>query len=1185
MPRLEIALFGSLHVLVNGETSRPFATNKARALVAYLAVERERPIERDYLAGFLWPDVTQSAARNNLRQALSQVRRAIGDRKFDPPFVLATRQTVQFNRSAEISVDVAQFEQLARAGDATALDLYRGDFLAQFSLPDSDLFESWALMQRESLQRQAQSLLAQAVASALTDGAYERAIGLAQRQLGFDGWDESAHRALMQAYSQLGRREEALRQYQLCKQLLVDELGVEPLAETTALFEQIKQETQKVASPKTVVQKQVVRHNLPTFNLPTIGRKSERTHLNDLLNDSKCRLVTLIGLGGVGKTRLSVAVGHEQIANFDDGVWFVPLADSENVANQIANTLVIPLSDDGDPRRQITAYLRSKQCLLILDNFEHLVNDATWLSALLTDAPHIKVLITSRLRLRLREEWVFAVGGLPVPADEREETDAVRLFVEAAQRSDANFRPKDRHAIMQICQLVAGHPLGLALAAGWVALLSCREIADEIATGLDLLTSDDRNIPDRHRSLQAVFDATWQFLSPREQKTLARLGVFRGVFSRQAAEAITGGSLLDLMQLSNKSLLQRDGEFLSLHPTVRQYAEGKLSAAEHVQTQQTHKTFYLDFLSTQEVALQGHDQITAIAQIRTHIDNIRTAWYTAVNTCDQTYLQDALFTLVHFYAINSWNRAGQRLLQSSLNELPNGSDWHTLRARIAAYLAWFSFLLGETTASLSLFATNIPILRQALPPTAITLHLAHYAHAINRKGDHEQAVALLEQAHQFAQDANDRFTEGLVLSHLCEITMQRGHFIKAREIGDKALALLKAVGNRLDERNALLSLGRVTIRQGDYAAAKGYLEASLAICEAVNDQRNAGIASRLLGIVAFDASDYETAERYYLSAEKRAIMIGDRQNEAAALNNLGLTYRGQDLHDKAQAVFERSLAIRHEINDKRGKALVLGNLGALYRSRQRYADAQITLGQSSKLRRALGDKFAISATDMALGLLSFEIGNYEQATVHWQQCYDLRTQMGEKLGAGYAHSDLALLALYAGEYERCRQMSEHDLAQANELDIVQYKVLAHTNLGHLYRTVGDVERAIQHYEAVQVLTTNRLQKDVSRVLAGLAVLALEHKNTHILPHYAEQLLTILEPKGLPGVLEANWVYWVCYRVLRELEDGRARPFLKRTYRRLISAETHLTPQQRRHWYQVEAHCNIHRAMRNVNRNP
>src|SRR5262245_19117572 len=424
MARLSLSLLGAVQVSLDRAAVTTFDSDKVRALLIYLAVEAQQPHRRETLVGLLWPESAEGAARRSLNQALYNLRQSIGDQTATPPYFHIRRDALQFNTAGDHALDVAIFTTLLDTCDAhqhqrietclacaqrlqQAVALYRGSFLEQFFVADSAAFEEWTLVKREALHRRALQALAQLAAHYEARGEYEAARRYAARQIELDPWREEAHRQLMRVLALNGERSAALAQYEICCRALADELGVEPSEETLALYQQIqrgeiKPERAAVAAKRLT--------NLPTSLTPFIGRARELAQLAHLLADPTARLITVVGPGGIGKTRLALQAASDHRDMFTHGVVFVPLASvasAELMVPAIADALAFTFYESSEPKAQLLNYLCDKQLLLVLDNVEHLLDGVTLLTEILHCAPDVKLLVTSREQLNVHEEWVF----------------------------------------------------------------------------------------------------------------------------------------------------------------------------------------------------------------------------------------------------------------------------------------------------------------------------------------------------------------------------------------------------------------------------------------------------------------------------------------------------------------------------------------------------------------------------------------------------------------------------------------------------------------------------------------------------------------------------------------------------------------------------------------------------------
>ena len=382
-------------------------------------------------------------------------------------------------------------------------------------------------------------------------------------------------------------------------------------------------------------------HNLPHQSTSFIGRETELSEIDALLADTTCRLLTLVGSGGIGKTRLALQAAADHLPQFADGVYFVsltPIDSPDVIASAIASAIQLSFFGAKDPRTQVIDYLRDKHLLLLLDNFEHLLDGVDLLTAILESAPDVKLLVTSRERLNVREEWTLALRGLSFPNTSTdltlEQYSAVQLFVARAHQIQASFSlAVNREAVQRICQCAEGMPLALELAATWLRALSSDQIAGQMETNLSFLTTPLRNVPVRHRSLQAVFEQSWRLLTKDEKVVLMYLTVFRGGFDFEAAKQVAKATLSQLASLADKSLIRVDaGGRYDLHELLRQYVGEHLEASEYAdEVRAAHSSYYLNFVAQRDADIKGKQQQAALYAIRIELDNVQAGLNWAIN--------------------------------------------------------------------------------------------------------------------------------------------------------------------------------------------------------------------------------------------------------------------------------------------------------------------------------------------------------------------------------------------------------------------------------------------------------------------------------------------------------------------------------------------------------------------------
>lgn len=667
---LRVKLLGTPRIYLHEQSLSSQITGKELALLVYLIVTG-RAHTRDTLAALLWRDMPDSQARKNLRDILPALREKIGG------YLDISRQDIAFNRESRYWLDVEAF-RMSLTSDVVkmdlqllqnAVDLYTGDFLEGFHVRNALAFEDWMEDQRTQLHNLATRGMYLLSSQYVKQKQFTNGLTVSKRLLSLAPWHEEAHRHYMISLAKSGQRSSALAHFAICQQVLLDELDVPPSSETVRLYERIKAEefdeqdletelpsvaetqSQSVSTSQPVqtvattsnesigaIPVPAIQNNLEMPLTPLIGRKNELAYLQQCLNNPACRLVTIWGLGGMGKTRLALEFAHQLVgqtnnagsyvqsttSSFKDGVYFVSLdhlprsAEKEAKDNHapklspifaaISEVLNEHLEDGAkihlDQKRTLFSHLKGKQILLVLDNFEHLSEHATAINELLRQAPQLKAIVTSRQRLNLQGEWLLRLEGLSQIEGNNEnwqESTAVNLFLQRAQQMLPNFTINANNivAVRRICQLVEGLPLAIELAAHWLYVIDCETIADEIAQNPDFLASTIQDLPERQRTLFASLDYSWHLLTNSEKQALVQLirasalkenkpeeahhdyedGKYRGkalpMLSEHEVE-LPQISLPTLSALINKSFLRPvDKEMYKMHQLVRQYCESR----------------------------------------------------------------------------------------------------------------------------------------------------------------------------------------------------------------------------------------------------------------------------------------------------------------------------------------------------------------------------------------------------------------------------------------------------------------------------------------------------------------------------------------------------------------------------------------------------------------------------------
>ena len=610
---------------------------------------------------------------------------------------------------------------------------------------------------------------------------------------------------------------------------------------------------------------QPIQANLPPPLTSLVGREHELRMVIQQIENPACRLLTLTGPGGVGKTRLALEVAHQLNGVFSHGACFVSLVStsrSELIIPAIADALGFVFSGATELKTQLFNFLKEKQILLILDNLEHLLERIEVLNELLEYALGVKLLTTSREQLNLRSEWIFEVQGLPVPSttepEKFESNSATALFVERAKQVQANFatgRP-DLQAITRICQLVEGLPLGIELAASWVNTLSCQEIAAELEHNLNFLGTSRRDVPERHRSMHAVFEYSWNLLSAEEQKVLQQLSVFQGGFPREAAAQVAGATLPLLSSLVRKSLIRHVGlGRYDQHELVRQYSAQRLSAdsQNEISARDRHAAFYLALWRDHEGPLKSAEQRSALRELIADIDNFRSAWDWAVRQNHFTNLYACLLSFLLVYDLRGWHAPAIRRLESLLSALRSTPAWQRQSAEIyglaISFQGWFYFRCGQLPEARDHFEQGLALLRPFEESTVLADVLTLFGAVMTSLGESDQALQSVKQGLAAAYASGDSWR--IAQAHMMQgaILAGWGQYDQAYTSSQEALARFRALGDPRLTIVTLNTLGFVALQSSRLEEARKYLMESLTLITSAEDPWSAGTAYGNLGIV------------------------------------------------------------------------------------------------------------------------------------------------------------------------------------------------------------------------------------------------------------------------------------------------------------------------------------------------
>ena len=1022
MSHLALSLLGSFQVVLNGQPVTGFDYDKVRALLIFLMMERERPHRRDALAEMLWPDQAHQVGRDSLRQALSKLRQAIGDHQANPPFLLINRETLQFNADSHFTLDCNDFTALidlcqkhAHRHITTcaacaqrlhqAAELYRGSFVEHLVLRDSDSFEDWASLKRTQFQTQALEVLSNLTQYHQQCGEFDLARRYGWRQIELEPWREEAYQQLMQVLASSGQRSAALAQYERCCQILDEEFGVLPSPETTAIYEQIREHASAyeiVPAPTPII------HGLPTLPTSFVGRETELEQLRRVLADPTCRLLTVIGLGGMGKTRLALEAVRQSALLFE-GSFFVPLAalnSADLLAVAIADALQFSTVNQDDFAAQLINYLSDKNFLLTLDNMEHLTEGVGLLAEIMARAPGIKLLITSRERLSLAGEWVLPLRGLPSAIS------AADLFVQRVRMIKPDFVAV-MPDILRICELVDGMPLAIELAAAWSPLLTCQQIAESIASDLAFLTASGRDLPERHQSLRRVFEYSWKLLPLEQQRIFMALSVFRGGFQVDAALEVSGASLSDLLVFMNKSILRRtDQDRYEIHELLRQYALEKLLESEQgEQVFSRHLEFFAQLVETAEAHLQVGQQTLWLERLEAEYDNLRAAleWSLRAESAE-TGLR--LATALWFF--------------SHLRHNPREN------------LEWLEKLLAAAPDA-------TPLLR------AKALYSAGWLAQSNR--DLTRGMALTKASLELAREIGDQRSIAYPLSTLAWLGYFQGDYDTAVKLGEESLTLFREVNDPWGIVHTLNILGFIAESQADYARAELLQREGVIIARGSGDNDSLALSLGLLGRVVAEHGHYDQAIAFLTEALEIYRELRNRWGIAASVYTLAEFSLARRDFDQAAARAQESASIMREMSDFWAIGGPLHCLGVVAYHRGAYDQANTHCHESLIYFRRIGDKRGMAYALDTLGMVAKAQGKFKQAVTHFKECLDQRRQAGIQRGVEVCLEQLAEIATIDGNADRAACLYGAAAALRDLLGTAPSEV--------------DLERSTRHLEAVR----------------------------------------------------------------------------------------------------------------------
>jgi predicted ATPase len=798
----------------------------------------------------------------------------------------------------------------------------------------------------------------------------------------------------------------------------------------------------------------------PAQTTPFVGRRHELAELLRRLRDPDCRLLTLVGPGGIGKTRLAIEAAQVFLATdentldatvdvagmpaarqptFKDGSFFVPLQpveSSSGVVSAIAAALGLQFYSSAPPQQQLLQFLHEKELLLVLDNFEHLLAATDLVAEILAAAPKVQLLVTSREALKLQEEWFHPLTGMRLPPAQQVHTpkdnagsiqqmiadyDSVQLFVQTARRALVAFEPEqEQEHIIRICRLLDGTPLAIELAASWLKVISCAQISHEIERGIDILVARHQNVPARHRSMRAVLEQTWALLGAQEQAILKRLSVFRGGFRLQAAEQVAGASLLLLAQLVEKALVRpaSNGHY-QMHELIRQFGAEQLQsvADEQQQAQANHCAYYLSLIQQQTVNFKGKQHQEAFAEIATNLDNLRAAWDYAATKKDAKALDSAAEGLWIFSDSRGMFQEAEAAFRQAVELLTEQSAGVKLREKEMALIGFLR---------------------------------AGQGYLCNRRGNIEQGRTLME--------------DGIKLLRQVE------HFAKRK------MAI------------ALLYFGWLRASQFEVEQAKQVAQESMSLFTDFNDHWGRTACMELLSVAAKNAGQLAEAEQISQEGLAQSTEIKAYKLRGGFLQKLGdiATWLGEYGH--AQKHLSEALEIAMRVGSLPSITQVQRDLARLALFQGNYAYAAQMLEEGLILLQECGYPWETRVLPV-LGAAHHLCGDDAQAERCYQECLHIARASGNQAAIASCLTGLGIVALDRGDPGLAEPLQQEALTLWRELALEPEIAVVYGHLGHVLASAGEKrmwEAKYYYLQALQLALKHRLAPLALDVFAGLS---------------------------------------------------------------------------------------------------
>jgi len=837
-----IQVLGGLSIMDGSGELIELSSRKAEAIVIYLLFSEKTSVEREEMATLLWADMPESNALTNLRVTLANIKKQCGD------LLLVTRRRISIHPEAVIETDRTALEKTIKSTAANGLEkkelpleqarilaekmaLYRGDFLQGFFVRNAIAFEDWAAYERETLRRQMIDALQMLIHTFKKNHMLREGIAAANQLLFIDSFNDAAYQWLIELYALNGERDKALETYEKYYTFLAEEIGVEPTDEVVALAEAVRDGSLAPEGPAVISLETSglpVPNNIPMELSPFFGRRAELAQLRDYLHNPHLRLVTMIGQGGTGKTRLAIEAARQNLRQFPDGVWFVKLesvVSADLVLPEIYKVLGITYPQREKAQDELVAYMNGHHILMVLDNFEHLLDASAIISDVIRRTENSKVIVTSREMTGLPEETNMFLGGLEGNQDVTQKgqafdeklSDAGRMFVERARRMAPDFAPKAKDVLLieAICELVAWLPLGIELAAGGVRTNTLQTLHDRIADDITYLESDHPELPERQRSLMSVFNTFWEQLAEDEQMMISRLSAFCGVVTQDAARQIAGVSVFFLSSLVSRGFLKRVGSYgYRAHSMHRQYVRKKLkeNEAEYIEISTKHRDYYFTMLERIVRSLRDSPQKGMLDELEEELCNLRLALQFTIERGEKQKALTFCELLMPFWKIRGYYQEGYHWLDQVFAMAGEANPVMESSALCAA--AKLVSVLGDHATAEAYSRKSLQIATETGDKHGVARALNSLGASLAEKGDPKRAEEIYGESLEIYRNLRVQQAIAGTLVNLANMEIESGNADEASGMLEEAMKTFTLVGDSVGVTHVLLAQARIAVTKG-----------------------------------------------------------------------------------------------------------------------------------------------------------------------------------------------------------------------------------------------------------------------------------------------------------------------------------------------------------------------------------